>query len=84
MNGATVSSAVGVGSVPTTWSIALVGDFSGDGMSDLLWRDTGGNTAMWFMNGVTVSFDRRHRQHTDNMDGAVGQCRVRWAELQGS
>ena len=24
-------------------------------MSDLLWRDTGGNTAMWFMNGPTVS-----------------------------
>jgi hypothetical protein len=55
MNGATVSSAVGVGSVPTTWSIALVGDYNGDGMSDLLWRDTGGNVAMWFMNGVTVS-----------------------------
>jgi hypothetical protein len=24
-------------------------------MSDLLWRDTSGNTGMWFMNGVTVS-----------------------------
>ena len=33
----------------------LVGDYNGDGMSDLLWRDTGGNTAMWFMNGTTVA-----------------------------
>ena len=24
-------------------------------MSDLLWRDTSGNTAMWFMNGATIS-----------------------------
>jgi hypothetical protein len=55
MNGATVLSAVGVGNVPTTWSIALVGDYNGDGMSDLLWRDNLGNTAMWFMNGTTVA-----------------------------
>jgi hypothetical protein len=55
MNGATVLSAGGVGSVPTTWSIALVGDYNGDGKSDLLWRDNLGNIAMWFMNGVTVS-----------------------------
>jgi hypothetical protein len=41
--------------VATTWSIALVGDYNGDGMSDLHWRDTSGNTAMWFMNGATVS-----------------------------
>ena len=55
MNGAAVSSAGGLGTVPTTWSIVQTGDYNGDGMSDLLWRDTSGNTAMWFMNGVTVS-----------------------------
>jgi hypothetical protein len=37
------------------WSIAQTGDYDGDGKSDLLWRDTSGNIAMWFMNGVTVS-----------------------------
>ena len=24
-------------------------------MSDLLWRDTSGNTSMWFMNGTAVA-----------------------------
>jgi hypothetical protein len=55
MNGATIASAAGLANVPTTWSIALVGDYNGDGMSDLLWRDNLGNTAIWFMNGTTVA-----------------------------
>jgi hypothetical protein len=28
--------------IPTTWSIVQTGDYDGDGMSDLLWRDTSG------------------------------------------
>jgi hypothetical protein len=28
-------------------------DFNGDGKSDILWRDTSGNVAMWFMNGAS-------------------------------
>jgi FG-GAP repeat len=55
MNGATVASTGGLGNVPTVWSVAATGDYNGDGMSDLLWRDSSGNTAIWFMNGVTVA-----------------------------
>jgi hypothetical protein len=55
MNGATVSMAGGFGMVPTTYSIAQVGDYDGDGMSDLLWRDNLGNTSIWFMNGTSVA-----------------------------
>jgi hypothetical protein len=43
-------------SLETTNSpIVETGDFNGDGMSDILWRDTSGNTAIWFMNGATAS-----------------------------
>jgi hypothetical protein len=31
------------------------GDFNADGKTDLRWRDTGGNTAIWFMNGTQVA-----------------------------
>ena len=30
-------------------------DLNGDGKSDIVWRDTSGNTAVWLMNGTTVS-----------------------------
>jgi hypothetical protein len=49
MNGAQVSGAAGLGVVPTTWAIAETGDFNGDANSDLLWRDSSGNTAIWFL-----------------------------------
>jgi Bacterial Ig-like domain (group 3) len=29
-------------------------DFNGDRKSDILWRDTNGNTALWLMNGAAV------------------------------
>jgi hypothetical protein len=29
-------------------------DFNRDCLSDILWRDTGGNTAIWFMNGLQI------------------------------
>jgi hypothetical protein len=54
MNGAMVSSAGSLGNVPTNWSILQTGDYDGNGKFDLLWRDNGGNTAIWFMNGTSV------------------------------
>ena len=30
-------------------------DFNGDGASDIAWRDTGGNTAVWLMNGAQIA-----------------------------
>jgi hypothetical protein len=42
MNGAQVTQFVGVGTVPSAWTIVGTGDFNGDGKSDILWHDTSG------------------------------------------
>ncbi|HKM88556.1 MAG TPA: VCBS repeat-containing protein, partial [Xanthobacteraceae bacterium] len=57
MNGTTIlnptTSYVGTVS-PSTWTIVGTGDFNGDGKTDILWRDTAGDVAIWEMNGTTI------------------------------
>jgi hypothetical protein len=53
-NGQTVFSSGVVSSLPTTWNIVQVGDYNGDGKSDMLLMDTSGDVAMWLMSGTTV------------------------------
>jgi Cysteine-rich secretory protein family/FG-GAP-like repeat len=56
MNGTTSSSSSGsLGSVATDWTIQGVGDFNGDGKTDILWRHTSGAAHIWLMNGTTSS-----------------------------
>jgi hypothetical protein len=38
-----------------SWSVAGIGDFDGDGRSDILWRNSSGEVAAWLMNGSAVS-----------------------------
>jgi hypothetical protein len=47
-----VVSANDLGLIPTSWNVALTGDFNGDGRSDILWSNTNGDTAVWFMSGA--------------------------------
>jgi hypothetical protein len=53
--GAQILSSMDYGIVPTSWTSVGQRDFNGDGMGDLLWRDTSGDTSIWFMNGTTVA-----------------------------
>jgi len=54
MNGTTVAKVVDFGAVPLTWTIAGIGDFDGNGSTDILWRDNGGNVGVWLMNGTGI------------------------------
>ena len=61
MNGASITASAdltagGLAARPdTSWSIAGIGDFNGDGTSDLLWRNSSGALAMWGMKGTSVA-----------------------------
>jgi hypothetical protein len=44
-----------IGTVPLQWSIVHTGDYIGNGKADILWQDTSGNLAGWFMNGTSIS-----------------------------
>lgn len=47
------------GSAPTTWHVADVGDYNGDGRDDILWRSDSGQLSDWLgqANGGFVSND---------------------------
>jgi hypothetical protein len=51
-----VSSAQGVGTIASGWTIAQTGDFNGDGKSDILWyHSASGSIGAWLMNGATIT-----------------------------
>ncbi len=41
--------------VPTDWAVAGIGDFNGDGKSDILWRRTDGTNYVWHVDGSTIN-----------------------------
>ena len=54
LNGSQVAKQVDLGIVPLTWTIAGIGDFDGNGSTDLLWQDNAGNVGIWLMNGTSI------------------------------
>ena len=61
MNGSQIASSQAVtlggsAAMPdTSWSVAAIGDFNGDGKSDVLWRNTNGSLIDWTMNGSQIA-----------------------------
>ena len=56
MNGSTLTSGASLGYVSSDWSVAVIGDFNGDGEADILWwNSTTGQVYVWFINGTTMT-----------------------------
>ena len=58
-NGGTGPSAftkLDLGNVSTSWVIQGIGDFTGDGKTDILWRNTNGEVGLWLSNGAAGGF----------------------------
>ena len=61
MNGSQVASSQSVtmqgnaAAPDVSWNIAGIGDFNGDGQSDILWRNTNGALMEWTMNGPQIA-----------------------------
>ena len=59
MNGSTIASSGilfgGAVKPDASWNVAGIGDFNGDGSSDILWRNVNGSLAEWLMSGSTVT-----------------------------
>ena len=49
MSAGSIAQGVSVGNLPTNWSIVGTGDFDGDGITDILWRNTAGDVLIWLM-----------------------------------
>jgi hypothetical protein len=45
------TSASGTASVPPDWHVSGTGDFNGDGLEDILWRNDAGTVTDWLSNG---------------------------------
>jgi hypothetical protein len=55
MNGANVASEAPVRTVSLDWELAGIGDYNGDGRSDILWRNlTSGATYFYHLDGASV------------------------------
>jgi len=51
-----VATRLSLGNVPANFVIQGLGDFNGDGQTDILWRDTNtGALSIWFLNGTQVT-----------------------------
>ena len=53
-NGASIIGGGNIGNPGGTWQFAGIGDFNGDGVSDILFTDGSGNYATWDLHGTSI------------------------------
>ena len=61
---ATFVGAVGPFNPGPSWHVKGVGDFDGDGKSDIIWQHDNGTAAMWLMDGTTPRSSARSARST--------------------
>ena len=79
------------GDVATSWSVAAMGDFNGDGRDDLFWRNSSGAVSTWTSTGTGFAqntffaqVDRSwHVQGVGDFDGD-GKADLLWRNADGS
>jgi hypothetical protein len=66
------------------------GDYNGDGQSDVLWRNSSGQTTMWLMNGATItssgallSADSNWRSVGNGDHNGDGRADILWRHTSG-
>ena len=74
----TIANATGyLGIIPPSWSIICgSGDYNGDGKSDILWRNSDGNVAIWAMDGAQTL-------PSPSVTGALGIIPTNWSIVDG-
>ena len=79
MNGdGSADSIVNLPTVPIQWDIAGVGDFNGDGKSDILWQNgSTGQRSVWLMNGTV----RNSIANLPTVSGFSGDVGLAWEIL---
>jgi hypothetical protein len=57
MDGAAITSSTQTStpSLDSSWTVAGIGDYNGDGKADITWRNTSGAVNIWQMNGAVVT-----------------------------
>jgi len=91
VNGSQVTSA-SLGNVPSNWVLAGVGDFDGNGSTDILWRDNVSNAvAIWYLNGTSIETSAgfgpvpstTHIVQTGDYNGD-GKTDILWLDTSGN
>src|SRR6185437_7967544 len=71
MNGAQITSNVGIGKLGLEWHLVSTGDFNGDGKAYILWRRDDGTVVVWNLNGSQIQSQQVVTSGNDTIDASA-------------